>query len=99
MVVAAKLVEDPALLVLQNAANGVGFVVAAFFELRFGVGLGVLASLLQVRKQFFDVTSLQNLLSDREVIGPEKLREIGLRVVQEETFFVEPKLTEVPELV
>jgi phage host-nuclease inhibitor protein Gam len=41
----------------------------------------------------------QNLLSDREVIGPEKLREIGLRVVQEETFFVEPKLTEVPELV
>ncbi|MGA2540574.1 MAG: host-nuclease inhibitor Gam family protein [Verrucomicrobiota bacterium] len=41
----------------------------------------------------------QNLLSDRESIGPERLREIGLRVVQEETFFVEPKLTEVPELV
>jgi len=31
--------------------------------------------------------------------GAEKLREIGLRVVQEETFFVEPKLTEAPELV
>jgi len=41
----------------------------------------------------------QNLLSDRDAIGPEKLREIGLRVVQEEAFFVEPKLTEVPELV
>jgi phage host-nuclease inhibitor protein Gam len=41
----------------------------------------------------------QNLLSDREAIGAEKLREIGLRVVQEETFFVEPKLTEAPELV
>jgi phage host-nuclease inhibitor protein Gam len=39
----------------------------------------------------------QNLLSDREAIGPEKLREIGLRVVQEEAFFVEPKLTGVPE--
>ena len=41
----------------------------------------------------------QNLLSDREALGPEKLRELGLRVVQEETFFVEPKLTEVPERV
>jgi phage host-nuclease inhibitor protein Gam len=41
----------------------------------------------------------QNLLADREALGPEKLRELGLRVVQEETFFVEPKLTEVPELV
>ncbi len=41
----------------------------------------------------------QNLLSDRDALGAEKLREIGLRVVQEETFFVEPKLTEVPELV
>ncbi|MGD0412139.1 MAG: host-nuclease inhibitor Gam family protein [Verrucomicrobiota bacterium] len=39
----------------------------------------------------------QNLLSDRDVLGAEKLRELGLRVVQEETFFVEPKLTEVPE--
>jgi phage host-nuclease inhibitor protein Gam len=41
----------------------------------------------------------QKLLSDREAIGPEKLRAFGLRVVQEETFFVEPNLTEVPELV
>jgi phage host-nuclease inhibitor protein Gam len=40
----------------------------------------------------------QNLISDRESIGPEKLREIGLRVVQEETFFVETKLTSLPEL-
>jgi phage host-nuclease inhibitor protein Gam len=41
----------------------------------------------------------QNLLSDRDVLGPEKLRELGLRVVQEETFYVEPKLTPVAELV
>ena len=40
----------------------------------------------------------QNLLSDRDAIGPEKLRQFGLRVVQEEAFFVEPKLTEVAEL-
>ena len=40
----------------------------------------------------------QNLLSDRDSIGPENLRELGLRVVQEETFFVEPRLTEIPEL-
>jgi phage host-nuclease inhibitor protein Gam len=39
----------------------------------------------------------QNLLSDREALGAEKLRELGLRVVQEETFFVEPRLTEIPE--
>jgi len=37
----------------------------------------------------------QHLLSDRELIGPEKLREIGLRVVQDEAFYVDPKLTEV----
>jgi len=41
----------------------------------------------------------QNLLSDREALGAEKLRELGLRVVQEETFYVEPKLTPVAELV
>ena len=41
----------------------------------------------------------QNLLADREALGLEKLKDLGLRVVQEETFFVEPKLTEVPELV
>jgi phage host-nuclease inhibitor protein Gam len=40
----------------------------------------------------------QNLLSDRDAIGTEKFRQLGLRVVQEETFFVEPKLTEVPAL-
>jgi phage host-nuclease inhibitor protein Gam len=39
----------------------------------------------------------QNLLSDRDALGAEKLRELGLRIVQEETFYVEPKLTEVPE--
>ncbi len=36
----------------------------------------------------------QNLLADRDTIGADKLRQIGLRVVQEESFFVEPKLTE-----
>jgi phage host-nuclease inhibitor protein Gam len=38
-----------------------------------------------------------NLLADREAIGVEKLREIGLRVVREDAFFVEPKLTEIAE--
>jgi phage host-nuclease inhibitor protein Gam len=38
----------------------------------------------------------QNLLADRDAIGAEKLREFGMRVVQEESFFVEPKLTEIP---
>jgi phage host-nuclease inhibitor protein Gam len=38
----------------------------------------------------------QNLISDRESIGPEKLREIGLRVVQEEIFYVEPNFTALP---
>jgi phage host-nuclease inhibitor protein Gam len=38
----------------------------------------------------------QNLLADRDSIGADKLREIGVRVVQEESFFVEPKLTEIP---
>jgi phage host-nuclease inhibitor protein Gam len=38
----------------------------------------------------------QTLLADRDAIGVDKLREIGLRVAQDETFFVEPKLEEVP---
>lgn len=37
----------------------------------------------------------QGLLASRETLGPGMLREIGVRVVQEETFFVEPKLTQV----
>jgi phage host-nuclease inhibitor protein Gam len=37
----------------------------------------------------------QQILLEREQIGAEKLRELGVRVAQEETFFVEPKLTEV----
>jgi phage host-nuclease inhibitor protein Gam len=39
----------------------------------------------------------QNLLADRETLGADKLRELGMRVVQEETFFVEPKLTEIAD--
>lgn len=38
----------------------------------------------------------QNLLADRDSLGADKLREIGVRVVQEESFFVETKLTEIP---
>lgn len=36
----------------------------------------------------------QALLADREAIGADSLRSVGLRVIQEEEFFVEPKLTE-----
>ncbi len=36
----------------------------------------------------------QSLLADRDRLGPEKLREMGLRVEREDAFFVEPKLTE-----
>ena len=36
----------------------------------------------------------QALLADREAIGADGLRAIGVRVIQEEEFFVEPKLTE-----
>lgn len=37
----------------------------------------------------------QTLLSDRDRLGVDGLRNVGVRVVQEETFFVDPKLTEV----
>lgn len=33
----------------------------------------------------------EKLLADREAIGADGLRKLGLRVVQEESFFVEPK--------
>lgn len=36
----------------------------------------------------------QALLGARETITPEQLRAIGVRVVQEEAFFVEPKIAE-----
>ena len=36
----------------------------------------------------------QTLLLDRETIGDDGLRQIGLKVVQSESFFIEPKLTE-----
>ena len=34
------------------------------------------------------------LLADRELLGPDALRAVGCRVAQEESFFVEPILTE-----
>lgn len=37
----------------------------------------------------------QGLLANREALGAEYLRSVGTRVIQEETFFVDPKLTEV----
>lgn len=36
----------------------------------------------------------QQLLIDREALGPDQLKTIGVRVVQDEAFFIEPKLTE-----
>lgn len=36
----------------------------------------------------------QAILADRDQLGPEGLRAIGCRVVQEDEFFVDPKLTE-----
>ncbi len=36
----------------------------------------------------------QALLADRETLGPDELRKLGLRVMQDDEFFVEPKLTE-----
>lgn len=36
----------------------------------------------------------QALLGDRDTLGADGLRAIGVKVVQEEEFFVEPKLTE-----
>lgn len=41
-----------------------------------------------------DEPNKQAILADREQLGADGLRAIGLRVVQEEEFFVEPKLTE-----
>ena len=37
----------------------------------------------------------EQLIADREVLGSETLREFGVRVIQEEPFFVEPKIEEV----
>lgn len=36
-----------------------------------------------------------SILAQRETLLPEDLRQMGVRVVQDESFFVEPKLTEV----
>ncbi len=37
----------------------------------------------------------QQIIADRETIGPDGLRTIGVKVVQSEAFFVEPKLQEI----
>jgi phage host-nuclease inhibitor protein Gam len=36
----------------------------------------------------------QQLVADRELLKPEELRSIGVRVIQDESFFIEPKLTD-----
>jgi phage host-nuclease inhibitor protein Gam len=38
----------------------------------------------------------QAILGDRDTLGPEGLSKLGCRVTQDETFYVEPKLTEQP---
>lgn len=37
------------------------------------------------------------LIADREALQPEDLRAIGVKVVQDETFFIEPKIEEAPQ--
>jgi len=37
----------------------------------------------------------ENLLADRDTLGPDGLRNLGVKVVQAEPFYVEPKLEEV----
>lgn len=39
----------------------------------------------------------EGLIADRELLGPDKLRELGVQIVQDETFFIEPKLEKVKE--
>lgn len=41
-----------------------------------------------------DEVNKAQILADRELLGPEGLRDLGCRVIQEETFFVEPRVTE-----
>ena len=53
-------------------------------------GLPLLASYIRVKEE----PNKQALIADRDVIGADTLRSVGLRVVQDEEFFVEPKLTE-----
>ena len=36
----------------------------------------------------------QAILDQRDILGPDKLRQMGVRVVQEEPFFIEPKIEE-----
>lgn len=42
------------------------------------------------------VVDKEALIADRQALGPEGLAKRGVRVVQEEAFFIEPKREEVP---
>lgn len=51
-----------------------------------GMGLRYIRTKEEVNKQA--------ILGEREVLSPEKMRAMGVRVVQDESFFIEPNLTE-----
>lgn len=51
---------------------------------------GIMPGYLRIKEEL----NKQAILGDREIVGDDGLRAIGLKVVQDEEFFVEPKLTE-----
>lgn len=54
--------------------------------------LGLDALYLRVKQE----VNKQAILAERDAIGTDQLRSFGVRVVQEEEFYVEPKLTDAP---
>lgn len=39
-----------------------------------------------------ETVNKEAILADREILSPDELRSIGVRIIQEETFFVDPKV-------
>lgn len=39
----------------------------------------------------------ERLIADRELLGADKLKKVGVEIVQDESFFIEPLRSEVPE--
>lgn len=61
--------------------------------------LSVIVSIPKFAKRYARISEEVNkeaLIADRELLAPEELREIGVRIVQDETFFVQPKREEAP---
>jgi phage host-nuclease inhibitor protein Gam len=59
----------------------------------------VLEKLKAIGSQYIRTTEdvhKQQILADRHILGDATLRELGCRVVQDEPFYIEPKLTEQP---